>query len=195
MQISVDVPDGGSGVWCVETFEVTEEGAQIHNLRERLNPQRGLRLIKPGTYKRLRRNGTVVMSNTPAEISDHRDFIRYAQRCKTILINGLGLGVALKAILESDIPERIIVVEKYIDVLSLVGPSIKDDRVQFVHADAFEYKPPKGLRFDAVWHDIWDHICGDNLPEMAFLHRRYGHKTEWQGSWCKAECKRGSGWR
>ena len=72
----------------------------------------------------------------------------------------------------------------------MVTPYIKDKRVTIINADAFEWKPPKDQRYDVVWHDIWDNICGDNLPEMTKLHRKYGKKTDWQGSWCKYECKR-----
>ena len=32
-------------------------------------------------------------------------------------------------------------------------------------------------------HDIWDDICLDNLETMATLHRKYGRRCDWQGSW------------
>lgn len=31
---------------------------------------------------------------------------------------------------------------------------------------------------DAVWHDVWDELCTDNLPQMHRLHRR----SDWRGS-------------
>jgi len=69
--------------------------------------------------------------------------------------------------------------------------TFKDDsRVEIIHADAFEYKPPKDVKYTCVWHDIWDDICGDNLPEMTKLHRKYGKKAIYQDSWCKHLCKR-----
>jgi hypothetical protein len=46
-----------------------------------------------------------------------------------------------------------------------------------------EYRPDAGARFGAIWHDIWDSICEDNLDQMKTLHRRYGRRCDWQGSW------------
>lgn len=51
--------------------------------------------------------------------------------------------------------------------------------------DCFTWKPEKGARWDVVWHDVWDNICTDNLPEMTKLHRRFGRRCDWQGSWCR----------
>lgn len=193
MQIEIEVPDGKSGPWEVSTFTVTEDDVRIENLRAMFRP--GCRIILPGTYKRLTRNGSVIMSNTSAEISDHLGFISRAQRVGgNILINGLGLGVALKAILESDKVESVTVIEQSADVIALVAPTYQTDPlVTIIHADAFTWKPPKGARYSCVWNDIWDNLCADNLPEMATLHRKYGRRTDWQGSWGKELCLRYAG--
>ena len=106
------------------------------------------------------------------------------------LINGLGLGLLLKNILLKPEVTDVTVVEISQNLIDLISPFYKDDRVTYICADALEYTPPKGKRFSMVWHDIWDTICSDNLPEMAKLHRRYGKRTDWQGSWCHEECKR-----
>lgn len=187
MNIEIDVPDGKSNDWAVSTFEVSKEEARIFNFRACFNP--GLRIISPGKYKKLTRNGAIIMSNTPAEIQDHSYFIYKAKENKHILINGLGLGVCLKGILDSDTIETITVIEKSKDVINLVAPTYKDKRVNIINADAYEWKPPKGIRYNVVWHDIWNDICSDNLPEMTKLHRKYGEKTDWQDSWCKSLCK------
>ena len=65
-----------------------------------------------------------------------------------------------------------------------------DCKLNIICADALEWKPPKGTRYNAVWHDIWDNICGDNLDDMKKLHRKYGRRTNWQGSWCRDQCER-----
>ena len=187
MRIEVNVPDGASGPWQVSTFTVTDAAAKSFNLRAAFQP--GCRTIRPGTYKQLTRKGKIIMSNTPAEIRDHLSFIWKAKKGKNILINGL--GVALTEILKSDVVEKVTIIEKSQDVIKLTAPTFLDDpRVEIIHADAFEWKPPKGARYDAVWHDIWDNICSNNLPEMTKLHRKYGKRTDWQGSWCKELCKR-----
>jgi hypothetical protein len=166
---------------------VTEEELVIFNLRAAFHP--GGRNLDPGTYTRLTRNGAVIMTDTPAEIRDHIWFVNRAWG--HVLINGLGLGVCLQMVLEKPEVERVTVIEKSEDVIVLVAPSFsKDNRVQIILADAFEYQPPKGVRYGAVWHDIWDTICGDNLPSMHRLHRKYGRRTEWQNSWCRELCER-----
>jgi spermidine synthase len=189
MDIEIDVPEGRRGQWKVEEFEISEESARFENMRASFSP--GARHVRAGKFKRLMRGNTLVMSNTPAEISDHRQFIRIAKNCENVLINGLGLGVALKEILTSEKVKSVTVVERSIDVIALIAPTYQEDkRVTIVNADAFDYMPPKGIRFGAVWHDIWDNICSDNLPEMTKLSRKYGRRCDWQGSWCKELCLR-----
>lgn len=189
MKIEIDVPDGVSGDWEVSTFTVSNEAAKFNNIRAMFSFS--AREILPGTYKRLTRNNHTIMSNTPVEIQDHLHFIRKAKESETILINGLGLGVALAEILKSDTPKEITVVEQSEDVINLVAPTYtKDARVHIVHADALTYKAPKGKRFNIVWHDIWDNICADNNDSMSKLHRKYGQRSDWQDSWARYEVKR-----
>lgn len=181
------VPAGESGKWRVEKFDVTEEELGIFNLRASMH---GGRHMYPGSYTRLMRGGVVVMSDTHAELSDHYDFVREAQG--HVLINGLGLGLCLQMILAKDDVERVTVVERSRDVIRLTWPTFMEEpRAGIYHASAFDWQPPRGERYGAVWHDIWDNICADNLPEMKALHRKYGRRTDWQGSWCRAECSRG----
>ena len=180
----VNVPEGESGIWKVVKFEVPENSIGAMRLAFAGRP------IKPGAYTRLMRGGTLVMSDTPAEMADHYKFIWKANgRC---LINGLGLGMCLAAVLKKETVTHVTVIEKSQDVISLVGDTYSSDpRVEIIHADAFDYAPPKGVKYGAVWHDIWDNICADNLPEMHRLHRKYGRRAEWQGSWCRYRCERG----
>ena len=188
MNIEVKVPDGKSGPWKIETFSISKDAAELANLRMAFKPGLGGRTIEAGTFKKLTRNGELVMSNAAGEISDHQYFIYKAKG--SVLMNGLGLGVALSAILEKPEVEEVIIIEQSEDVIKLVAPSFQNDsRVTIVHADAFEWKPPKGKRYDVVWHDIWNNICTDNLPEMHTLHRKYGKRCNWQGSWCREICE------
>lgn len=181
--IDVAVPDGIKGEFRIESFQVTAEDVK-RNFRGFLRPSE---YVPEGHYKRLMRGQTVVMSNTPMEINTNYDIIRRANG--RVLINGLGIGMVLTAILQKPEVSEVWVIEKYQEVIDLVGPTFAaDPRVKIIHADALEYKPPKGMKFDCVWHDIWDFICSDNLEEMAKLHRRYGNRTKWQGSWSKEQC-------
>ena len=189
--LRVDVPIGHTRNFYVEHFTVSEEDAKRFNLRLILNFQWD-RKIKPGTYTRLRRRGfhDPIMSDTPAEISDLTPFFQKAKG--NILINGLGLGVCLEAC--TKIPEvlNVTVIEISKEVIKLVGPHYQKklkERLEIINADTLEWKPPKGVRYDVVWHDIWDNICADNLEQMKLLHRRYGKRCDWQGSWCRDMCE------
>lgn len=171
----IDIPEGQAGPWRVERFEMTELAAGLSSIRD------GGRYCPAGTYLKLSRNGRCIMSNTPAEMSDLYPFRRHATG--NVLINGLGLGIAASLALAKADVTAITIVELSPDVISLVAPSLADPRVTVIEADAYEWQPPKGIRYNAVWHDIWDDLTQDNLPFMARLHRKYGRRTDWQGSW------------
>ena len=185
----VTVPEGERGPWRVERFVVDEHGASLHNLGVMFTPGMGRRTIESGTYTRLMRGRTVVMSDTDAEQFDHM----YALHKATgrVLIHGLGLGMFLGAVLRKPEVTHVTVVEVDADVIALVGAhyeamaKVEGKGLEIVHADALTWKPPKGARWDAAWHDIWDYICADNLPQIHTLHRRFGRRVGWQGSWAR----------
>jgi 16S rRNA A1518/A1519 N6-dimethyltransferase RsmA/KsgA/DIM1 with predicted DNA glycosylase/AP lyase activity len=184
MKIDINVPDGISGEWEVKTFEVKER--ELSQIISMVKYGRG---VPSGTYKKLMRGEICVMSNTPDEIRDFMSFVIHAKG--SVLINGLGLGVLLQALLNKPEVCDITVIEKSEDVIKLVSPTyLTDSRVTIINADAFEYKPPKNKRYDAVWHDIWDYISSGNLKEMETLHRKYGRRTNYQRSWCMYQCEK-----
>jgi hypothetical protein len=179
----VNVPEGKKGPWTVSKFTVEKNG--LTNLRL----WRDGRGCLPGTYTRLshERRG-IIMSDTTAEQNDHRPFIYMARgRC---LINGLGIGMCLGAALAKPQVEFVTVIELDQDVIDLVWPTYQGQRCEIIHSSAFDFKPPKTVRYGAVWHDIWDTICEDNIPEMIRLHRKFGRFADWQGSWGRAWIER-----
>lgn len=179
------VPCGQQGDWVLEEFTVSESEAALHNIST-LQPGRAHGRIRAGRYKRLaHRSRGVVMSNTPMEILTNRE--AYWQAKGNVLINGLGMGMLLEAILAKPDVESVRVVEIDADVIALVGPHFAaDPRVQIIHADAFAYKPEKGARFDFVWHDVWDDICAGNLEAMKALVRKYRKPIALkQGAWSR----------
>ena len=184
------VPEGRSGDWRVERFEIDEMGARLANLRMTFQGH-GYRAVQPGVFTRLVRGkppgGTTVMSDTRAELMDHYEPISMA--AGNVLINGLGLGIVAQACLRKSEVSSVTVIEQSPDVINLVVPHIANDRLAVIRADALTWNPPKGSRYAMVWHDIWDNICSDNLEQMKLLHRRYGRRTDWQGSWCRDECE------
>lgn len=176
----VDVPEGRSGPWVVERFTVSDTDSQWSFITGR---GRG---VPAGDYTKLKRDGSfdVTMSDTPDEYSDHREAIRMASG--HVLLNGLGLGCVLQCMAEKPEVTKITVIERSEDVIALVAPHYQakyGDKIEIIQADALEYKPPKGVRYGVVWHDIWDNMCEDNLPQMHTLHRKYGRRADWQGSW------------
>lgn len=192
LDFRTDIPEAESEHYMIKRFTVNEKEASFFNLRLTLDRQ-GYRAIKAGEYTKLQHKSSMdpLMSDTPAEIRDHLDFILRAR--DRVLINGLGLGIALDMCLAKEVVQHATVIEICQEVIDLVGPYYHwkyPNRLTIICADALMYKPEKGVRFGAVWHDIWPSICADNLNNMKLLHRRYGGKTDWQGSWCRDECER-----
>ncbi len=175
------IPEGEFGPWKVDRFEVQEDdsGRLFYMLQGRDVPA--------GTYTRLWRSPrTVVMSDTPAEFDDHREFWSYVRWFGgSVLIHGLGLGCAVRMALQAG-AERVTVIELDQDVIDHVAPHLNSNRVTIYQGDALTRKWPVGSRWTVVWHDIWDTICSDNLPEMHRLHRRFGGRSLWQGSWARS---------
>lgn len=181
----VAVPVGKRGAVEVRHFEVEENS--FENLRLMLH---GGRQCRPGTYTKLLRNGELWMSDTTAEWDDHRvAYLAMRQYGGRVLINGLGLGMVVKAALDLPNVEHVDVVELDPDVIALVGPTYAGPRCTIHQDDAYTIRWPVGTRWTVAWHDVWLNICGDNLSEMAKLHRRYGGRVQWQGSWAREECE------
>jgi len=188
----VDLPENTSGPWSLQKFEISEQSADLYNLRCSINGY-GSRQVEAGTYTKLIRENErePMMSDTPAEMRDHLEAVRMAKgHC---LVAGLGLGMVAEAMLRKKEVDYVTVIEIDENIIELVYPTLDErwgDKLAVIHADIFEWKPPRGQRYGACWFDIWPTICEDNLPEMATLHRKYGKRTDWQGSWCKYECRR-----
>ncbi len=185
MFVEINVPDGRSGNWCVESFSVSKEDARKFNLFCKKPIER----IEAGNYKRLLKNGNVIMSNTRMEILTHCEAIQQAKG--TVLVAGLGLGMFLTSICDKPEVGQIIVVEKSTDVMNLVAPTFSSHpKISIINADIFEWKPEKDMKFDFVWFDIWDEICSDNLKEMTKLKRKYNKWGKIKLCWGEQECRK-----
>jgi hypothetical protein len=178
--MTIDLPECESDGLKVERFTI--EPNSIHNFRL------GARATRPGTYTGLLLNGRLWMSDTDAEKHDHMAAIHAMRNweAKRVLINGLGLGMVLKAALAYDHVEHVDVVELDERVIRLVGSHYaKDPRVHLHQADAYEQMArwPEGSRWDVVWSDIWPDLCTDNLKDMTRLRRSYGRRSHWNDCW------------
>ena len=172
------VPAGIAGVAKVDHFDVSKEASQFTAFRPG-------GYVPPGSYARLYVAGQLMMSDTRFEHTTNYDFVRAATG--RVLVAGLGLGMVLHPVAAKSAVTSIVVLEKYADVVALVGPTVPA-KVSVVCADVFEHSFPKGERFDVIYFDIWPNLCTDNLGEMTRLHRRYRKHLApggWMGSWCR----------
>lgn len=187
------LPEGQVGAHRVERFTVDPKRWQGY----------GPRHVPEGTYTRLMRGDTIVMSDTPDEHRDHTCAI-YAARGE-VLVAGLGIGMVAAEMLKRPEVTHVTVVEISEDVIALTGPHLKalyGDRLTIVHASIYDYMPPKGQAFDCMWFDVWDDINPDNLTAMKRLHRRFARRKRtpdaYVGSWARWQCERLAkawGWR
>lgn len=188
----VDLPEGQSGNWRVVKLTVSKADADFAAMRAMAGSSMGRGIVREGeVITQLLRGNTVVMSDTMDEIRDHWG-VAHAARGR-VLIAGLGLGVVVQACCEKDSVEHVTVIDKSPDVIKLTGGIYQErygDKLTIVEADIFEWKPPKGDEYGAVWFDIFDTICADNLPQMTKLKRKFGRVASWQGCWAEAECRR-----
>lgn len=190
-----EIPEGETEHWKVERFTVSAEDEKLGAMRAMVGFGGGGRYVPEGTYTRLIRKNAgsfhgPMMSDTPDELRDHFEPLYQARG--VCLVSGLGLGCVVKGMLEKRDKEggyavqRVIVLEVEADVIKLVGTHLKErygDRLEIRCHDALKYVPPSGEHYNVVWHDIWPDICVDNLKTMGTLHRKYGRRCEWQGSW------------
>ena len=194
------IPEGEFGHWKIERFTVEEESfGRLHYALDG-------RDVPAGTYTRLVRrrteNGTgdampwdtLVMSDTPAEFQDHLSFWGAVRlRRGHVLIHGLGLGCAVRMALQAG-AERVTVVELNPELIAHVTPHLDADRVTVLRGDVYDYRHPVGARWSVVWHDVWDTLCEGNLPLMTRLHRKFGGRCDWQGSWSRKYLEDRRGW-
>jgi hypothetical protein len=172
-----EIPEGISEDWSVRKFSISNKVAQASSLQAMFNSGRGE--IEEGNYTGLYRNGQIIMSDSPDEIDDFRWFTRFATG--NILVTGLGLGCVTEMLAKKEEVFHITVVEKSSDVISLVSKYLleKYPKITIINEDAYAYKAKE--HFDMAWHDIWDTLCADNLPEMKKIRRHYGIKMNDSG--------------
>lgn len=180
------LPEGQLGLATVKHFEVSEADSKFTAMRAMFAHGGRDNYVPPGKYAQLFVGHTLMMSDTAMERRSNFEVVRRSHG--HVFIAGLGLGMILHPILAKPEVTRVTVVEKYADVIKLVGPTLPQEKLEIVEADVLDWKPAKGTRYDTVYFDIWPDINEDNLEDMAKLHRRFAHfKTPdaWMDSWMK----------
>ncbi len=182
------VPEGQQGIATVRHFEVDAQMSMFTSIRA---IQHGLDAhVRAGQYAQLLVGRTLMMSDTSMEKRTNTAFTYRAHG--QVLVAGLGLGLILFAIADKPSVEHITVIEKYQDVVDIVGPAVKaklGDKVTNICADIFDWRPAKGAKFNTIYFDIWPNICTDNLKDITKLHRAFARKLDrsdpgcWMDSW------------
>ena len=183
------VPEGSCGVAEVQHYEVNQFASSMSIFSG--EP------VSPGRYAKLKVGRVLMMSDTSMEKRSNCEFAYQARG--RVLVAGLGLGLILFAIADKPEVQHVTVVEKFDDVIQLVGPSVQakfGDKLDIVCADIFDWKPIKGRTWNVIYFDIWENICTDNLKEIATLHRKFSrsldrdHGPGWMNSWMRNELQR-----
>lgn len=197
LMTSLRVPEGKSNEVEISDIVVSEQEASFGRLRASIHG--GSSGIRAGTYSGLYRNGDLWMSNTPDEARDHLHFLYTceAESAERVLVNGLGLGMVVYALLHLPSVQHIDVVDIDADVIALVKPfydALSHDQGKILtiyHDDAYTITWPRNTRWDGAWHDVWQHISLENVPYMTDLHRKYGRRVRFQDSWKRDELRGG----
>ncbi len=170
MNLKSDCPEGVSGNWRIQRFEIPDTGTYT-------------RLVRGSHVDR-----TTVMSDTPAECRHLLPLFSAIGRLKaqSVLLNGLGLGLALRGVLQFKHVQHVDVVEIDGDLIALVWDHVRDARCELTHRNALACRWLPGTRWDVVWHDIRDHNpASDTKADIIRLHRKYGRRCAWQAAWCE----------
>lgn len=176
------------GVACLRKLHISKEQARMYNIRTLMNYGSGIERIEDGDFIQLYVNNELMMSDTRMERITNHEFIDNAHGA--VMIAGLGVGMILEALIplcESGRVTKVVVYEKYQDVIDLVAHRyIGRMPLEIRLKDIMEYKPPRDEMYDTIYFDIWPTICDDNLDDIRFLHNRWKNrknKGAWMGSW------------
>ena len=126
--------------------------------------------------------GDVIMDDSRHEVLQHMPAILAARG--RVLKTGLGMGCFVRAILLKDEVDHVDVVEIDEKIIKHFGAQFSDNpRVTVHHADALQWEPPEGAKYDLVWHDVW---CEGNVG-LSDLHtkllRRFAKLAPKHGAW------------
>lgn len=152
---------GKSGKMQIEIY-VEPAGARLPVVSMRNALFMGLRqtvltLTEPLHIHRLKQNGYGVwMTTMPQEVEQH---IRQLKGFHgTVLVGGLGLGVAVAILEKMPKVKKIIVVEKSKDVINLVWPYLPKRKTSIVNDDLYHYleeAKANSCHCDCAFYDIW----------------------------------------
>jgi len=155
-----------------------------------------VRAIMPGDFTRLKIDGSIWMTDTPAEIADllgvDLAMAEYGEN-GTMLIVGLGLGLVLQRAIVHRHISRIDVVEREPRVIEAVGAYYATLArkygcdLRIYQADIHQWKRPVNAWWDLGWFDIWADIDMADMREVKLLRDRFRRHLGWFGAWAQSE--------
>ncbi len=164
MYIPLNLPEKQLNEWSIQSFH--ENGVK---------------------YQKLMKGNMLMMANTPDIVADYVEFLETAQG--SVLINGLGIGMCSRYLVQKDTITDITVIEYNENIFNLIAPSFENEyKCTVIHGDAFTYTPPVGKYYDYVWHDIWTYYASKNLKDIAILMEKYQTIAGQQGAWSYQKC-------
>jgi hypothetical protein len=162
---TVSIPEGESGK--IKVRHLVHAAGHVHDLATARTRIMGgdnggsVSWSRPTVWHELSEEGRGVwMTDLPIEQKQHYDALA-SFRSGSVLIGGLGLGVAAGILTKREQIRRIVVVEKSADVCKLVGPHagrrgfLLPKNLTIVNADLFDYLAAGEERFDRAFYDIW----------------------------------------
>lgn len=176
---------GSSGEWSLLDVHLPERATNL------IDTKPACFRYRPGHYTELRQGGITYMTDLYDEWWTQRSAIVRARTLGgSVLITGLGLGMVVEAILAEPTGAevgQVTVIEQSADVIALVGPQLCQrcgPRLHIVHADAYTWTAPSGMKYDTVWHDIWpDPDAAEVDAQIEALARHHERWSRSQGFW------------
>lgn len=165
---------GVSGEFSVQVFALYPTECAIENKRRKALGLGGS--IYPGEHRALYKNSASLTADTGIDQWLTKPFVDVAEG--DVFISGLGLGMMLDALLTNALVSSITVVEMEADIITLVEPHYRCEKLRVLQGDALTHQIDRS--YTCAWHDIWSVITDQARAEAALLTDRYAPHVDWQ---------------
>lgn len=189
-QMQKIIPAGKRPTAEVHHFTLKPMDVMMDNLRYARDGV-SFMVAQPGEYVRLVADGELQMSDTDMEWRTNMRFLKAAKG--DVFVAGLGIGLVLVPLLKKPEVKSVTVIERNPDVIALVAPHFKSEKLRVIEGDAkLPDKTLNGDKFDTVWLDIWSDFSSDNIVEMEALKQVYRKRVRrpgFVGCWSEIETR------
>lgn len=155
------------GVWHVDGAEAAEAAAGQASWA----PWADDHPLPEGDHTVLLIDGAFSMADAPFVLRNYGPFLESAHG--DVLLTGLGLGCLVRGLLTRPAVRSVTVLELLPEVIALIGPHHRDPRVDLIQADALEWRPRPGRRFDSAMLDLDDDP--GTIARLVDHHRAHVH--------------------